>query len=292
MPAISVIVPTRKRNHLLPRALKSLLAQTFADFEVIVIDDNPPDSRVAAESALEGLLSDPRIRLIEHDQPRNAAAARNVGLRAARGHWITYLDDDDAYRPWKLEKQLECAESTHIPVGMCAVTYHLHRRQRSRGLSPQSLSGEELLLAFHALPALFHRNTRDVFFDEALSAGEDAYFFFGVLARLNLREIFYIPETLVDVYPQPGFRVNANGEGLWEANRAIHRDFAWHYGERISKVFLTRAQLQRYKLCPGGFFEIIRSSMLLLRLRGFKDVRLILNTVLFKIPWVRRFLVS
>ena len=75
------------------------MAQTFHDLEVILVDDNPPESRVAREPNLQRWLTERRVRLIEHDRPRNAARARNCGLKAARGDWITYLDDDDAYLP-------------------------------------------------------------------------------------------------------------------------------------------------------------------------------------------------
>src|SRR5438477_1244496 len=102
---VSIIVPTRLRNQLLTRAVRSLLAQTFADFEILVVDDNPAEARVATDPVLNSLLQHPKVRLLTHEQPRNAAAARNVALRAARGAWITYLDDDDAYQPSKLERQ-------------------------------------------------------------------------------------------------------------------------------------------------------------------------------------------
>src|SRR2546426_5807706 len=181
MPSISIIVPTRRRNHLLPRAVRSLLAQTCDDFEVLVVDDNPPESRVSSDPVLVSLLGNPKLRVLSHDRPCNAAAARNVALRAARGEWITYLDDDDAYQPAKLEKQLSRAPKTGLPMGICGVTYHLKRRQCKRGLLAEQLGGNELLLVSFALPTLFHRNATDVFFDESLSAGEDTYHFYRLV---------------------------------------------------------------------------------------------------------------
>ena len=66
MPAISVIVPTRNRNHLLPRSLGSLLSQTFQDIEILVVDDNPVEKRIRKDSALESLLANSKIRVLEH----------------------------------------------------------------------------------------------------------------------------------------------------------------------------------------------------------------------------------
>ena len=175
-PTISVIVPTRLRNHLLPRAVRSLLAQTWEDFEVLVVDDNPVEARVSTDTSLASLLQHPKIRVLTHEHPRNAAAARNVGLRAARGEWISYLDDDDAYQPAKLERQLLQARKTGLPLGACGLTFHLAHRRRKRLLDVDEIGGSDLLLAPLVLPTpvLFHRNPAGVFFDENLSAGEDA----------------------------------------------------------------------------------------------------------------------
>src|SRR5438105_5863804 len=156
MPAISIIVPTRSRNHLLPRAVRSLLGQTFTDFEILVVDDNPPEARVFTDSVLTSLLDHPKVRVLNHDQPRNASSARNVGLRAARGEWVTYLDDDDAYQPTKLEKQLRQAQKSSLPLGICGVTFHLARRRRRRVLAGDKVAGDELLLIHFAMPTLFH----------------------------------------------------------------------------------------------------------------------------------------
>lgn len=292
MPAISVIVPTRLRNHLLPRAVNSLLAQTCRDFEILVVDDNPPDTRVSRDPSLAALLDHPKVRVLSHETPRNAAAARNVALRAAGGEWITFLDDDDAYRPGKLEKQLQEAQETKLPIGACGVTYHLKRRRRTRVLSCAATEGSELLLLSLALPTLFHRNTSEVFFEETLSAGEDAHYFYRLLQHFRVERIFNVAESLVNVYPQPGPRVNANAEGLWQACQLIHRDFASAYGAEAATAFLLRSRLGYLKFKKGGVQEMTKLAWKLSRLRGRRDLRLIVNSFLFRIPLARRFLVS
>jgi len=292
MPLISVIVPTRLRNHLLPRALRSLLAQTLQDLEILVVDDNPPEARLSSDPALAPWLQDARVRVLVHEQPRNAAAARNVGLRAARGEWITFLDDDDAYQPAKLEKQREYARQSGMPLGICGVTFHLAHRQRLWLLPGDELGGSELLLQPLALPSIFHRNAERILFDEGLSAGEDAHYFFRLVAHFGVKRIFNVPESLVDVYPQPGPRVNANAEGLWQAALAIHREFAPAYGAHAAEAFLARARLGYLKLKPGELQETTKVAWRLWRLRGRKELRFIMNALLFKVPWARRLLVS
>jgi glycosyltransferase involved in cell wall biosynthesis len=293
MPVISVILPTRKRNHLLPRALESVLAQTFTDFEVVLVDDNPPASRVAQQRGLQPFLREPRIRLIENDHARNAARARNRGLQVAAGEWITYLDDDDVYRPTKLEKQHQRAQETGLPLGLCGYLYILARRRRARQVTHAFIEKADLLL--EALPgtvAIFHRRTDAIRFDESLEACEDAHFFFQLVKHFQVDRVFNVPEPLVEVYLQPNERVNVNAEGQWRASQAIDRDYACTCEASRRRVFLTRAELQYCKLRPGNLGRMCQLARQLLRMRGMREARPILNAFLYKLPLARRFIVS
>lgn len=291
MPIVSVIVPTRKRNHLLPRCLESLMTQTFEDLEVILVDDNPPESRVAREPRLRQWLTEPRIRLVEHDRPRNAARARNCGLEVARGDWITYLDDDDAYHPEKIEKQWRRAQMTGLPVGLCGRVYRMGLRSRVSGWDTDEMSGDDLLLSYPPTGAIFHRRAPAVHFNESLDAGEDFYFFLQLVHHLQIKSVFNVREALLVMYPQP-VHINLNGEGLWRSAEAAYRDFASSYGEAAAKTFLFRARLAYHKLRPGGLGEMLRISFALVRQRGWREFRPALNSMLFKVPWFRRWLVS
>ncbi len=291
MPAISVIVPTRLRNHLLPRAVRSILAQTFSDFEIIVVDDNPPDKRVSTDPALVELLNHPKVRVLTDNKPRNASTARNLALQAVQGEWITYLDDDDAYQPMKLEKQFRRAMESGCILGLCGVTYHLARRCRTRIFTGEEIARGGLLLLPVALPTLFHKKS-EVLFDEELSAGEDAYYFYHLVDQLKVERIFNVAESLVDVYPQPGPRVNANAEGLWIGFRAIYRDFGSKYDAKAAKIFLKRAELGYLKFQKGNMAAMIKAAWDLLRLGGTGERRFVLNALLFRVPFLRRFVVS
>ena len=99
-PAVSVIMPVHNRAAALPRAIASVLGQTFANFELIVVDDGSNDgSANLAESN-----ADDRIRVIRLTENLGANAARNAGVRAARAPLISFLDSDDIYLPNKLEQ--------------------------------------------------------------------------------------------------------------------------------------------------------------------------------------------
>ncbi|MDB6026131.1 MAG: glycosyl transferase family 2 [Verrucomicrobiales bacterium] len=295
MPLVTVILPTRKRNHLLPRALQSALAQTWRDFEIIIVDDNLPEMRISTVPQLKLLLRDPRIRVIENPNQRSSAAiARNVGLRIARGEWLTYLDDDDAYHPQKLEKQLQRARETNLPVGLCGLAYNLAggRRRLCQVSHDLYLEDDLLLDAAADTKAIFHRRSNNVWFNENLPAAEDAYFFQSLLAHWKLNQVFNIPEALIEVFPQRGPRVNTNAEGLWLTNQKIIQDFAHRYSARAISTFMARAQLQDLKLRPGGFGKTIRAATKLFLLRGPRETRLILNACLYKVPVLRSWLKS
>jgi glycosyltransferase involved in cell wall biosynthesis len=99
-PAISVILPVHNRAGLLPRAIASVVEQSLADFELIVVDDGSTDASLDVARSSD----DPRIRIIELHQNRGGNVARNEGIRAARAPLIAFLDSDDAYLQQKLER--------------------------------------------------------------------------------------------------------------------------------------------------------------------------------------------
>ncbi len=114
----TVVVTTHNRPDFAARAIDSALAQTVDDVEVVVVDDGsqPP-------FALR--KPDRRVRVIRHDEARGVSAARNAGLRAARGAWITFLDDDDRLVADMLERSITAAERSGLPepvATMAAVT--------------------------------------------------------------------------------------------------------------------------------------------------------------------------
>src|SRR6185436_1915261 len=98
MPLVSVIIPTLNRPVFLQAALRSVLCQTSKDFEVLVVDDG---STIDVFPILKG-LDDGRIRYFRHESNRGEAAARNTGIRNARGAYVAFLDDDDEWLPEKL----------------------------------------------------------------------------------------------------------------------------------------------------------------------------------------------
>lgn len=106
-PMISVVIPAYNREQTIGYCLRSVIAQTYTDFEVVVVDDGSRDE--TAKKVLE--FDDPRIRLLLHDSSKGAQAARNTGIRAALGRWIAFLDSDDTWYPHKLAEQVAALAS-------------------------------------------------------------------------------------------------------------------------------------------------------------------------------------
>jgi len=107
-PTVSVVIPTHNRRELLLRTIHSALAQESLDFEVLIVDDGSTDGTADAIR----LLNSPCVTVLRNDQPVRVAAARNMGVEAARGSWIALLDDDDLWSPQKLRQQLAAVEDT------------------------------------------------------------------------------------------------------------------------------------------------------------------------------------
>jgi glycosyltransferase involved in cell wall biosynthesis len=103
---VSVIIPTFNRAHTLERALDSVLAQTLAPVEVIVVDDGSTDG---TESIIQTHF--PNIIYVKQDN-HGVSAARNAGIKRARGEWIALLDSDDSWVETKLAAQHNCLLNT------------------------------------------------------------------------------------------------------------------------------------------------------------------------------------
>lgn len=102
---VSVVLPTCNRAHLVGRAIRSVLAQTVEDFEILVVDDGSTDGTADVLAA----SPDRRIRSVRLDDNGGVSRARNTAIALARGQWIAFLDDDNEWVPTYLERQLELA---------------------------------------------------------------------------------------------------------------------------------------------------------------------------------------
>lgn len=120
-PVVSVIIPTFNRGHLISRSIKSVLNQTFKDYEIIVVDDGSTDNteEVVKQLNLKNLI------YVKHKTNKGASAARNTGITISKGDYIAFLDSDDIWLNDKLEKQLNVFKSASLDTAVvhCGVQY-------------------------------------------------------------------------------------------------------------------------------------------------------------------------
>jgi glycosyltransferase involved in cell wall biosynthesis len=106
-PLVSVAIPTCNRAHLVGRAIRSALVQTWQDFELLVVDDGSTD----ATRDVVGQVRDPRLRSLRHERNGGISRARNTAIAEARGEWLAFLDDDNEWAADYLARQLALAAS-------------------------------------------------------------------------------------------------------------------------------------------------------------------------------------
>ena len=175
MPAVSVIIPAYNQALYLDEALRSVLAQTCPDFEVIVVDDGSTDDTPGVTKQ----HTDPRVHYV-YQENQGLSAARNTGIRHAQGRYLTYLDSDDLFLPHKLAVLI--AEIERPPAAGLVAGHAIPIDAMGNPIGhifdqPLPLEPERLLLGnpLHVGSILIRREwqERAGFFDETLRSYED-----------------------------------------------------------------------------------------------------------------------
>lgn len=248
-PKVSVVIPTYNRANLLSRTVQSVLAQTFADYEIIIIDDCSKDNTQTVISKFDDL----RIRPIRHDRNKGASAARNTGIRNAWGEYIAFLDDDDEWLPTNLEDQVQVLDSSSDRVGL--VYGWMDTVEDSSGrLIPDrrnTISGEvfEDALGFNSppTPTILVRLSvaREVGgFDESLSIHEDSDFFLRICQRY---EVGILPKVVAKRHVEHGYdRLSDNTSDILLASSKILKAHMTRFSSELDQHPKARSAILRY----------------------------------------------
>ena len=201
-PTVSVIIPTYNRAHLIGRAIQSVLNQTYQDFELFVVDDGSTDN---TEEVIKS-FRDERIRYIRHEKNKGGSAARNTGIKAARGKYIAFQDSDDEWLKDKLEKQVKAMRNLDPGVwgGMYCGFYAIINkrivviRATKKGNLKKELLSKKLNIGASST-LLFSREAIEEigFFDENFERHQDWEYLIRFFRRYKL---FAIEQPLVNVY--------------------------------------------------------------------------------------------
>ncbi len=231
MPRISVIMPVYNVEQFVGATIESVLAQTFDDFELLIVDDRGPDGSMAVCARYD----DPRIRFLRNPQNRGLAGARNTGIRNARGELLAFLDSDDLWEPRKLALHVahldarpavgvSFSRSAFIhadgsPAGCYQMPrlrdiepgYYLCRNPIGNGSAPVI---RRAVLDEIAFEASLHGAPEPCYFDETFRQSEDIECWIRIALTCDWR-IEGIPEALTR------YRLNAGG-----LSAQLHRQFA------------------------------------------------------------------
>jgi hypothetical protein len=265
----SVVITTHDRPQLLERAVRSVLDQTITDFECIVVDD-------AGSPPCQLTFDDPRLRVVRRETNGGSAAARNSGLRIARGRYVTFLDDDDWFLPRRLEMVLQPLE--RAPVVICGTLDAEGRPSRSRELEGD-VSGT--IFDSHLINVGATTVARDVVpeFDESMRAGEDAEWWLRLAAAApvtTVREpgLGRDPSTPKHPLKSSAQRASAR-EKLLRAHQAYfaqHPRAAAYQWRRVGRYAAAAGDYRRAIKAHARSF-VARPSWLALRLVVTSSVR-------------------
>lgn len=203
MQTVSVIIPTYKNRGGLIGSVESALSQDYEGLiEVIVVDDNDPQSlfRKHTEELMTQYNDNPKVKYIRHDVNKNGAAARNTGLRAAKGDLIAFLDDDDLFLQGKLTKQVAyLCEHPEFDAVYC------HARRGNHVASTTVIEGDgsrDILLLqsnFFTPSLMFRRESLEAIygFDESFRRHQD----YELLLRFFAAgyKMGCVPEVLIEI---------------------------------------------------------------------------------------------
>jgi len=222
---VTVVIPTRDRQELVATAVASILRQSYSRLEALVLDDGsrPPVARAA-------LPDDERVQLLRLESPRGSGAARNVGIRHARGSLVAFLDDDDAWRPDMLRRLVDALVSHGEEAAAAECGYDLWEdgRVTFRYVPDPGRDLRRMLIERPALQpstVLVRRSALEELggFDEELQRTEDWELWIRLADRYD---VAVVPEVLVDRQADHSKPTEAMLEGYVELVRRLEPRFA------------------------------------------------------------------
>ncbi len=225
MRKVSIVIPTHDRPQLLRRAVTSVLAQTFQDFELIVVQNGEKEN---AKSFVRELAEQGHPIRYVHERKSGGANARNVGIKEATGQYIAFLDDDDEWLSNKLEKQVEILDQNPETGLVTCRGWAVDRRGSIRQEVPANFSGNptlfDLIIQGNVIYSLSTILVRKVCFEqlgmfEAKYSIANDYEFYLRLARAW--KIVSLEEPLYRYQLHEGNLSFGNRYGMWKETLEI-----------------------------------------------------------------------
>jgi Glycosyl transferase family 2 len=232
-PTVSVIIPVYCVEKYIERAVASVLAQTFQDFELILVDNSSPDESI---KRCQMRFNDPRIQIVRQPN-RGPSGSRNTGVRQAKGRYIAFLDGDDEWEATKLERHVQhLNDNPNVGISFCYSQFIDEAGQpmgnymmpnRLSNITPEyvlyrcpmgngsvSVYRREVFEAIKFQDTLYE-GVEDYYFDERMASLEDVECWFRMAVKSSLK-IEGIPEVLTR------YRISNTGSSAQIARHSQH----------------------------------------------------------------------
>lgn len=244
-PLVSVVLPTYGRPDRLRCAVESVAAQTYDNIQLIIVDDHSPtpSEEVLDDVSLDGLV----VEHIRHEVNQGANAARNTGIRASDGEFVAFLDDDDEWKPEKIQRQVETFQSTSDRVGFVytGTEYHYDGYTRTvahtnRGDVTRAILTGASFAQFSAVMVRRSVIEETGLPDEEFPSWQDREWYL----RLSLHcEFEPIPEPLTVRHRDGDDAISTNYEKKRDVSYPMfiekHRSLAASYGRRYERALIA-----------------------------------------------------
>lgn len=254
---VSVIIPTYKRCDTLIRAINSVLNQSYENIEVIVVDDNEPNSEESnlVKERLKRYVNNKKVKYISQEKHINGAVARNIGIKKSQGKYIAFLDDDDEWNSQKIEHQMKYMIKNNLDGVSCL--YDIKNKNKlirkcmpynNKNLHKKVISRQ---VSIFTSTILLKRNILDItgYFDERLIRHQDLQL---LLDYLYEHQIGVLNEYLVTLHSDS----EINHPDIYKMIK-IKKDFF-----NICHKHLEKYSIKEQKnILAAHYFEIILISL-------------------------------
>lgn len=283
---VSVIITTYKRKpEIVARAVKSVLEQTYKNIEIIVVDDSPSNYEYRDEVKNRIIKLDGSINYIQHEINKGACAARNTGIKAAKGGLVAFLDDDDEWLPEKIEKQIRLFDDTEVALVFCRqyiITDTERRVAKSkiyRGMVYDYIMRENFIGSTSFV--VCRKSVLDEIggFDEKMEAAQDRELWTRITEKYK---VDYVDEPLVNYYDHNEERITNNSikkiKGyirLNELNKSYLEKHRKTYSVRllrmipyyrnVDKKLAFKILFKAQRIYPFNFYETAKALYSLVR---------------------------
>lgn len=250
---VSCIIPTYKRSETLLRAVNSALKQSYPNIEVLVVDDNEPNDEYSlnVQQVLKS-VEDSRLKYIQQKKHINGAVARNVGIKAANGEYVAFLDDDDEWLPAKIERQVDFIKTSGVDATACYYTLYKKGELDRRGpkynddnLITDILSRSIQVMAGSCFICKKKCIVQSGMFDESLLRHQDLQMLVDFLNKSSMK---VLKEYLVIIHED-----STKNQPTTEALIDIKRTFFKSMKPRMKQL----SKDERKRIYDAHYFEIV-----------------------------------